>query len=370
MNNILIRDIQMISLPKKAVFEVDLAGAIKSYAKKKFKPNDLALTDAGKQLNQLRKECFFTTYFRPQDQIDKLFIYHDQLVAFDEKIHFGDNFIKAGFKWENAFFSCNVTLNDGFYERSCVLYYIGAFCSKVAATQQLDTENGLKEALRLYKLAAECFLQIKNCLTFLNEMPKANDLHPKTMNVLLNLMLSQAQEVGFVKCVFDKMSNLNKSKIAAKCADYYGDTLIALNAPTVWFLKEKWSKLIKFKHLFYRAIAVYYKALDDWDEFRIGNALARLKQSRQDLKEIDSKFRTKTMEFFLKQSKEDLEKLKKENKNFHQHEITNVKNLELLERFDLAKSSSVQIKFPMSKDFVSLVDKIDTNQENNNILKF
>lgn len=92
------------------------------------------------------------------------------------------------------------------YERVCVLFNIGALQSAVAASQSLESDEGLKTAAKLFQQAAGIFAHLKaNVMVAIHQEPTP-DLNPETLNALSSLMLAQAQEIFARKAIQGKYS--------------------------------------------------------------------------------------------------------------------------------------------------------------------
>ena len=121
-----------------------------------------------------------------------------------------------------------IALSSALYEKLCVLFNLGACCSESAAAQPLDSDDSLKTAAKLYQLAAGAFAYIRDNSLTATRNDCTLDLFPETLTLLTSVMLAQAQEVFYLKCVKDRMKDLTLSKIVAQCADFYADAMKAV----------------------------------------------------------------------------------------------------------------------------------------------
>ncbi|XP_019714785.1 programmed cell death 6-interacting protein-like, partial [Hippocampus comes] len=118
---------------------------------------------------------------------------------------------------------CFAALASLGYEKTCVLFNAAALASQIAAEQNLDNDEGLKNAAKYYQLASGAFGHIKDTvLSALNREPTM-DIAPETVGTLSIIMLAQAQEVFFLKATTDRMKDAIIAKLSNQAADFYGD---------------------------------------------------------------------------------------------------------------------------------------------------
>ena len=167
-------------------------------------------------------------------------------------------------------------MSSGLYERLCVLFNVAASCTEVAGVQQLDQEEGLKTAIKLYQLAAGAFASIRDSSLSTTRSDCTSDLFPETLTVLISIMLAQAQEIFFFKAIKDKMKESIISKLAAQCSDFYADAMKSVQHESLKDLQKAWLPILAGKQALYHSMSEYYKAEHENNEKNIGEALTRL----------------------------------------------------------------------------------------------
>lgn len=135
------------------------------------------------------------------------------------------------------------------YERLCVLFNVGAACSEVAGVQQLDSEEGLKTAAKLYQMAAGAFSYIRDNSLTATRNDCTFDLYPETLGVLSSIMLAQAQEIFYFKSIKDKMRDAIVSKLAAQCSDLYADAMKSIQSDSLKEIQKVRKKIFCFNKI-------------------------------------------------------------------------------------------------------------------------
>jgi programmed cell death 6-interacting protein len=241
-------------------------------------------------------------------------------------------------------------LSSGLYERLCVLFNIAAQASDIASTQQFDTDDGLKTAMKLYQLAASAFSFIRDNSLTTTRSDCTTDFYHETLTCLISMMLAHAQEVFYHKAVNDKLKESTVSKLAMQCSDFYADALKNLQHEDLRDLQKAWLSTVAGKQALFHALAEFHKAKQDETDQNVGDALARLTKSVELLKVADSRggkeMNTKNYAATVQGS---LDKAKRENDHVYHARVPDYKQLAQLERAALAKVSPV--KCPLSEDF-------------------
>ena len=91
------------------------------------------------------------------------------------------------------------------YEKVCVLFNIAALQSHVAAAQSMESDEGLKLAIKLLQQSAGIFQYLKGAVPAAVPSEPTPDLTQDTLTCLQALMISQAQEVFIMKAIKGKL---------------------------------------------------------------------------------------------------------------------------------------------------------------------
>ena len=164
------------------------------------------------------------------------------------------------------------------YEKACVLYNSAALLSHIGSSQNRLDMDGLKLAFNYFQCAAGTFKFVSD--NFLHA--PSQDLSPELLQFLSNLMLAQAQEVGWEKSVLDKRKYSIIAKLASQASFMYGNALKAFDdlKPKV-SLNRDWQANLDGKAKHFGAVAHYYAALVARDELHYDEALGRLEEAER-----------------------------------------------------------------------------------------
>ena len=128
-------------------------------------------------------------------------------------------------------------LSSGVYEKLCVLFNIAACCSEIASSVQLDQEDGLKTAAKLYQQAAGCFSYIRDNSLTATRSDCTSDFYPEALSLFISIMLAQAQEIFYIKSVKDKFKDATIAKIGLS---HIKQVIIIINCKFECLICFKW----------------------------------------------------------------------------------------------------------------------------------
>uniref|UniRef100_A0AAR2JE98 Programmed cell death 6-interacting protein n=1 Tax=Pygocentrus nattereri TaxID=42514 RepID=A0AAR2JE98_PYGNA len=341
-----------ISVPLKKSSEVDLVKPLSKFVTSAYPAGEeqSEYLRAVEELNKLRKSALGRPLDKHESSLEILLRYYDQLCSVEPKFPFPE--LCLTFTWKDAFDkgslfggSVKLALASLGYEKTCVLFNVGALASQIASEQNLDNDEGLKAAAKFYQLASGAFAHIKDTvLSALNREPTM-DISPETVGTLSQIMLSQAQEVFVLKATADKMKDAVIAKLANQAADFYGDAFKQCqykeNLPKKHVLP--WIVKICFVHLY----LMFY-----WSIFFVplqhATELVKTVASRYDeyvnVKDLSDKISRA------------LTAAKKDNDFIYHDRVPEVKDLEHIGKATLVKATAIQV--PLSQKFTDLFEKM------------
>lgn len=112
-------------------------------------------------------------------------------------------------------------LNYSGYEKACVLFNIAAYQSKYASTLDLTNDEEMRIAVQYYQKSANIFELLKNDIMHFLQDEVPRDMQPQLLNALAQLMITQANEVMYVKAVKGGSSPSILSSLAMHLAESY-----------------------------------------------------------------------------------------------------------------------------------------------------
>ncbi|XP_061112238.1 programmed cell death 6-interacting protein-like [Conger conger] len=353
-----------ISVPLKKCEEVDLVKPLSKfitsiYAVREDQTNHIRAVE---ELNKLRKSALGRQLDRHERSLEILLRYYDQLCAAEPKFPFSENQLCLTFTWKDAFdkgslFSgpAKLALANLRYEKTCVLFNIGALASQIASEQNLDNDEGLKTAAKLYQLASGAFSHIKaTVLSALSQEPTA-DITPDTTSVLSHIMLAQAQEVVFLKATADKMKSAVIAKLANQAADLYAEACRQFQSKEN--LPKEISSILAAKHCVMLAYAEYHQSTLAKQKQQFGEEIARLQNAISQLKTVTSRYNeyvnVKDLSDKITRA---LSAAKKDNDFIYHDRVPETKDLDRIGKASLVKPTAIQM--PISQKFTDLFQKM------------
>uniref|UniRef100_A0A4W4EUU8 Programmed cell death 6-interacting protein n=1 Tax=Electrophorus electricus TaxID=8005 RepID=A0A4W4EUU8_ELEEL len=351
-----------ISVPLKKTSEVDLLKPLSKFITSAYPAGEeqAEYLRAVDELNKLRKSALGRPLDKHESSLEILLRYYDQLCAVEPKFPFPE--LCLTFTWKDAFDkgslfggSVKLALASVGYEKTCVLFNIGALASQIASEQNLDNDEGLKASAKFYQMASGAFAHIKDTvLSSLNHEPTM-DISPETVGTLSQIMLSQAQEVFVLKATADKMKDAIIAKLANQAADFYGDAFKQCQ------LKENLPKevlpVLAAKHCMMQANAELHQSAVANQKKRFGEEIARLQHATELVKTVASRYdeyvNIKDLSDKISRA---LTAAKKDNDFIYHDRVPEVKDLEHIGKAALVKSTAIQV--PLSQKFTDLFEKM------------
>ncbi|XP_063308033.1 programmed cell death 6-interacting protein isoform X2 [Pelobates fuscus] len=353
-----------ISVPLKKTSEVDLAKPLTKFIQSVYPAGD-DRTDycrAADELNKLRKSAVGRPLDKHEGSLETVMRYYDQLCSVEPKFPFTESQLCLTFTWKDAFDkgsifggSVKLALPSLGYEKTCVLFNIGALASQIATEQNLDNDEALKTASRFYQLASGAFGHIKDTvLSSLNRDPTV-DISPDTVGTLSLIMLAQAQEVFFLKATRDKMKDALIAKLANQAADYYGDAFKQCQNKDT--LPKEVIPVLAAKHCIMQAHAEYHQSVLAKQQKKFGEEIGRLQHASDLVKTVASRYdEYVNVKDLADKVNRALTAAKKDNDFIYHDKVPDLKELEAIGKASIVKPTPVVI--PLSQKYSDLFEKM------------
>ncbi|KAI8342262.1 BRO1-like domain-containing protein [Chlamydoabsidia padenii] len=227
-------------------------------------------------LDDMRSETIQLPEVLTISTIERLFMYYSQLVFLGTRFPLD---VGLEYPWYPAFQQQNKKLvkrTNLNYEKANILFTIGAVYSQLGSTETRISTEGIRKACSYYQYAAGCFKYIsREIIPDLRSTPPG-DLAVPTLQVLISLMLAQAQECMWQKAVMEHMKHGTIARLAVKVADFF-DAVLKEDKTTTGELPSDWLKHAQIKSAYFLAVAQYHKANECISMSKYGEEIARLR---------------------------------------------------------------------------------------------
>ncbi|KAI0088362.1 BRO1-like domain-containing protein [Irpex rosettiformis] len=269
----------MISIPKKGTDEVDWTGPLRSAISHSYGEDPDSYAQECANLNRCRQDAVKGAGSDITAR-DLLYKYFGQLELLE--LRFAE--IRVNFPWRDAFTNKLTTQTSIAYEKACVIFQIAATHSAIASSQNRSDPEGLKRAFYYFRTCAGMLNYIND--NFLHA--PSTDLSREVIKFLVGVILAQATEVFFEKCMDEKKGTALVSKIAAQAASMYtGLSEEAKEFMGKGIFDRNWITVIQAKAKYFTSQAQYYRALADNTAGKHGDALVRLTVAESSAKEAN-----------------------------------------------------------------------------------
>ncbi|XP_067617423.1 programmed cell death 6-interacting protein isoform X2 [Eurosta solidaginis] len=319
--------------------------------------------EAVNEFSKQRNTAIWKFFEKYEASLETVYAYYDQICALETKIPVNE--LQIPFKWKDAFdkgsiFGGRISLTHTslLYEKVCVLFNIASLQSNVAATQALDSDEGLKLALKLLQQSAGIFQYLKGVTPAAIPSEPTPDLSQDTLICLQALMVAQAQEVFIRKAIKDNMKDQIIAKLCCQCEEFYADVLRAMQKESVRNIWEKeWIPTVAGKQAGFHALTQLYQSLACRAAKRIGEEIARLRSAVELFKAAQTRSGNATyLDEYFSRAKRNLEESTKDNEFIYNEMIPDVSTLASPGKAQLAKP--LPLPSPLASNFKDIFSEL------------
>ena len=336
---------ELIAVPLKKPCDVDVIKPLTNVIKSTYNSasNQKDYTEAINDFNKLRNNALWRAFEKYESSLEVIYSYYDQLCALEGKIPAHE--LQIPFKWKDAFDhtifggKLSLTISTLGYEKVCVLFNIAALQSSIAATQSLESDEGLKLAAKLFQQAAGIYNYLKGNVMMAIQHEPTPDISPETLGALSALMLAQAQEIFVHKAIHDAMKDGIVAKLASQAEELYADALKLFQKEIFRaFWDKEWVPLIAGKQAGYRAMAEFYQSLVCKSNKVIGEEIARLEHAVELFKAAQQRSNKPSLfQDYANRAQRNFTEVKKDNDFIYHERVPDVKALEPIGKASVAK---------------------------------
>ncbi|XP_044599221.1 programmed cell death 6-interacting protein [Cotesia glomerata] len=355
---------ELISIPLKKPSDVDVIKPLTNIIKSTYNSatNQKDYTEQISEFSKLRSNALWRAFEKYESSLEVIYSYYDQLCALEGKIPAHE--LQIPFKWKDAFDrtifggKLSLTISTLAYEKLCVLFNIAALQSSVAASQSLESDEGLKLAAKLFQQAAGIFNYLKGNVMLAIQQEPTPDMSPDTLSALSALMIAQAQEIFVHKAIHDTMKDVVIAKLASQTEEYYAEALKLFQKEIFRsFWDKEWIPLITGKQSGYRAMAELYQASICKSKSAIGEEICRLEYAVDLFKAAQQRSNKPNLfQEYATKAERRLTVIKKDNDFIYHERIPDIKSLEPIGKANIAKF--LTMSQPMSSNFKDLFEDL------------
>uniref|UniRef100_A0A6P4EYQ4 Programmed cell death 6-interacting protein isoform X1 n=1 Tax=Drosophila rhopaloa TaxID=1041015 RepID=A0A6P4EYQ4_DRORH len=358
---------KFLGVPLKKPSEVDVVKPLNNLIQSTY--NGATEEEKGKyaeavnEFSKQRNTAIWKFFEKYEASLEIVYAYYDQICALETKISVSE--LQIPFKWKDAFdkgsiFGGKISLTHTslLYEKVCVLFNIAALQSSIAANQQLDSDEGLKLAIKLLQQSAGIFQYLKGATPAAVPSEPTPDLSQDTLTVLQALMVAQAQEVFILKAIKDNMKDQIIAKLCCQAEEFYADVLRAMQKESVRSLWEKeWIPNIAGKQAGFHALTQLYQSLVCRASKKIGEEIARLRNAIELFKAAQSRGGNETyLDEYFSRAKRNLAESTKDNEFIYNEIIPDLSTLASPGKAQLAKPLPIGV--PLAANFKDIFSSL------------
>ncbi|KAL9643937.1 hypothetical protein ABK040_005406 [Willaertia magna] len=256
--------------------------------------------------------------------------------------------INLSFSWYDSFNRGRVSQGNSNFEIANVLFNAAILEHQLGCSENRNSEEGTINAAKHFQIAAGLFQYIKERVTPNIVEKITSDLTNEVLDTLVLLCLANAQQ-----CICEKAAKKGmKANILSKL--YYGCgvsyKLVAdqiSNSKTVGNCFDKnWRGYAKFCEHYFEALASYHIAVNLHEEMQIGKEITRIIYAQNALVDAGEYRVTPLMKLAMDELNQALDKMyqtaQHENSKIYHDRVPELKDLEVLEAKQMAKSSEIK----------------------------
>ncbi|OAD76059.1 hypothetical protein PHYBLDRAFT_15811 [Phycomyces blakesleeanus NRRL 1555(-)] len=256
----------LLAIPRRSTFPIQWTPALVKYINSAYDEDGNLYSADAQALDNLRQQAITSP------SLETLFTYYSQLTFVCSRFPLN---IGLEFAWLTAFQPTQppVVHPNLFFEKSCILFSIGAVYSQLGCTEQRLSSDSIRKACSYFQQAAGCFKYIQREIVPDMRVVPMCDVSPAVLGTLIHLMLAQAQECVWQKAVMEHLKHGTIARLAIKVADFYESVLREMPS----CIPEDWQTYTRIKASYFVAVAQYHKANECISQGRYGEEIGRLR---------------------------------------------------------------------------------------------
>ncbi|KAF4094392.1 hypothetical protein AMELA_G00014630 [Ameiurus melas] len=250
--------IPLIPLGLKETKDVDFSVPFKDFILEHYSEDGTRYQDEIDDLIDLRKAC--RTPSRNDSGVDLLASYFSQLSLLESRFFSPNHPMGIFFTWYDSFTGVPVCQQNVSLEKASILFNMAALYSQIGTRSDRHTQSGLEDAITALQKSAGVFNYLKETFTH----TPSYDMSPAMLNMLIKMMLAQAQECVFEKITLPGIRNeffslLRMAQEASKVEEVYDQVYQSMiQSPVKDNVPFFWSTMAQVKAHHYCGLAHYF----------------------------------------------------------------------------------------------------------------
>jgi len=171
----------------------------------------------------------------------------------------------------------SVSYKNGYFEKACVLFSMAAMYSELACSEGRDSAEGARQSCLYFQNAAGCFQHLRDVVIQEIRVSPPPDMSVKSLDLLVTLMLAQAQECSWRKALIENVRHGAIARLAIKLSDFYltvADIVADDTVPNLF--PPSWVLHMRTKANYFEAIAQHRKGIECAQNGKFGEQITRL----------------------------------------------------------------------------------------------
>jgi programmed cell death 6-interacting protein len=264
----------MLAVPLKETAEVEFVTTLGLYLKEHFKDVDHDSIDLSiTSLSEMRARCTtISELATSSDEVrNRLLKYIIQLKKMSEKFPFTESRtgVQLAFEWGDAFKPTKkIGQYNLHYEMGSVMFNLASLYSLAGLNTDRNSDDFAKVACKYYQQAAGIFTELQQKVCPRMRGATTADLSPEGLQMIIDLMLAQAQALYYNKCHETPAAKLTRgnegmksalcAKLASHTANLYEKSLkVATSSSLSTVLHSAWVNRMKYQMHRYKSAACY-----------------------------------------------------------------------------------------------------------------
>lgn len=217
-----------------------------------------------------KKEGVLAVYYR----------YFSILNSIAKRVPINEQEVRVQYNWYDIYKQKKIGRYSVYYEKACVLFNIAAVHSQLATLENMESADGIKNACKLFRVAAGTFEQVKKLLESHPQDAAGEDLSGDSLTLFSTIMIAQAQELFFLMATKSNMKSAAMAKLAAQAADFYDSAFELMQGANLKsILPKRWPVYVEMKRDSMKGCAHFQLGRHCASERTYGEEVARYRVS-------------------------------------------------------------------------------------------